>query len=83
MPAIFVFATALLHLTVGVQTAVIVALALLLLRVGIVGERSRKERDRARGECNEVKEQLATLRRMSEIRLEVVTRLRGFNQEPW
>ena len=81
MVASFTSATVLLHLTIGIQTAVIVLLVLLLLRVGIVGERSRKQLVQARRERNNAEEQLATLRRMSEIRLDVVARLGGFGRD--
>ena len=82
MPVIFIYAALALHLTIGVETALIILLVLLLLRVVVVGEESRWQYDRARRERDEAKEQLATLRRMSEIRVETVSRLRGFTQEP-
>jgi hypothetical protein len=82
MAAAFVFADVLLHVAVSVQTAVIVLLVLLLLRVGAVGAQSRKQLVQARRERNQAKEQLATLRRMSEIRLDVVARLGGFGRDP-
>jgi MFS superfamily sulfate permease-like transporter len=81
MVVAFTSATVLLHLTIGIQTAVIVLLVLLLLRVGAVGAQSRRQLVQARRERNQAKEQLATLRRMSEIRLDVVARLGGFGRD--
>jgi hypothetical protein len=74
--------TWLLHSTARIQAAVIFVLVLLLWRVAVVGAQSRRQCDRARRERDEAKETLLILRRMSEIRVETVTRLRGFAQEP-
>jgi hypothetical protein len=78
MPAGFVFATLLLHLTVSVETVVIVILFLLVCRLAVVGERRVRQRDQARRERDEARQVLQTLRRMSEIRVETVARIRGF-----
>ncbi|MGC2373117.1 MAG: hypothetical protein WA484_04500 [Solirubrobacteraceae bacterium] len=82
MPSTFIFSALVLHLTVYPETIVIVLLLLLVLRLGIVEMRYLRQRDRARRERDEARETLHTLRRMSEIRVETVTRLRGFIQEP-
>lgn len=79
---IFISATVLLHLTISVETAVIVLLVLLLWRSLVLMAQFRRQCARARRERNEAKEQLATLRRMSEIRVETVTRLGAFGREP-
>jgi hypothetical protein len=67
-----------LHLAVYSEAVVIALLLVLVSRVGSVGADFGWERDRARRERDEAREMLATLRRMSEIRVETVTRLRGF-----
>jgi hypothetical protein len=74
--------TWLLHSTARIEAAVIFVLVLLVLRLGIVEMRYLRQRDRARRERDEAREILAVIRRMSEIRVEVITRLRGFAQQP-
>ena len=81
MPAFLIFAASLLHVAYA-EAVLIVVLLLLILRLGVVGARGIRQRDRARRERDEAKASLATIRRMSEIRVEAVTRLRGFAQEP-
>jgi type II secretory pathway component PulK len=71
----------LLHLAVYTEAAVIVVLLLLMLRLGMVGGLYLRQRNRARRERDEARQVLRTIRRMSEIRVETVTRLRGFTQE--
>ncbi|HEY4810999.1 MAG TPA: hypothetical protein VIH71_08085 [Solirubrobacteraceae bacterium] len=78
MPATVVLGLSLLHLAVYAEAVVIVLMLALLARVGSVGAEFRRERNRARRERDEAREMLATLRRMSEIRVETVTRMRGF-----
>lgn len=67
-----------LHLAIYSEAVVIVLLLGLVWRVDSVGAEFGRERNRARRERDEAREMLATLRRMSEIRVETVTRLRGF-----
>jgi Na+-transporting methylmalonyl-CoA/oxaloacetate decarboxylase gamma subunit len=78
MLATVVLGLSLLHLAVYGEAVVIVLLLVLVLRVGSVGAEFGRERNRARRERDEARETLATLRRMSEIRVETVTRMRGF-----
>lgn len=78
MAASIIFGLDWLHLAVYSEAVVIGLLLVLVLRVGRVGAEFGRERDRARRERDEAREMLATLRRMSEIRVETVTRLRGF-----
>jgi hypothetical protein len=78
----FIFATVLLHLTISVATVVIVVLVLLLWRSLVLTAQFGRQCARAQRERNEARKQLATLRRMSEIRLDVVARLAGFGREP-
>jgi hypothetical protein len=78
MCASVIFGLNWLHLAVYGEAVVIVLLLALVLRVGSVGAEFGRERNRARRERDEAREMLATLRRMSEIRVETVTRLRGF-----
>jgi hypothetical protein len=80
MPGIFVFAISLLHLTVYAETAVIVVLLLALGWVLFQGMLWMKDCQRAEAERDEAQRTLQTLRRMSEIRVETVTRLRGFGR---
>jgi len=79
MAATVGFASSLLTV-IYVEAAVIVALLLLVLRVGVVGMRRMSQRDRARRERDEARRTLHALERMSEIRVETVTRLRGFSK---
>lgn len=81
MSAILILAISLLRLVVYAETILIVVLFLLVLRLGVVGARRIRQRDRARRERDEARQILQTLRRMSEIRVETVTRLRGFAEE--
>jgi uncharacterized membrane protein len=78
MPTNVVVGLSLLHLAIYAEAVVIVLLLVLVIRIGIVGAEFRRERSRARRERDEAREMLATLRRMSEIRVETVTRMRGF-----
>ncbi|HWY18454.1 MAG TPA: hypothetical protein VNY27_07050 [Solirubrobacteraceae bacterium] len=78
MPAFLTFAISLLHLAVYTEALVIVVLMFLVLRLCIGVDWLANQRDRARGERDEARETLAVIRRMSEIRVETVTRLRGF-----
>ena len=78
MPATVVLGLSLLHLAVYAEAVVIVLLVAVVIRVGSVGAEFGRERNRARRERDEAREMLATLRRMSEIRVETVTRMRGF-----
>lgn len=80
MPSVAILSTSVLHLAVYTQAAVIVTLLLLVLRVGVVGMRRMRQRDRARRERDEARRTLHTLERMSEIRVETITRLRGFSK---
>jgi hypothetical protein len=80
MSAFLIFAAPLLHVAVYTEAVVIVLLLLLVLRISVVEMRYLRQRDRARRERDEAKETLHTLQRMSEIRVETVTRLRGFSQ---
>jgi hypothetical protein len=80
MPSTFIFSASVLHLMVYTEAVVIVLLLLLVLRLGVVEMRYLGQRDLARRERDEAKETLHTLQRMSEIRVETVTRLRGFSQ---
>lgn len=80
MSAAFILAASLLHVVVYVQSALIVILVLMVLRVGTVGMRRVRQRDRARRERDKAEEVLDTLRRMSEIRLETVARIQGFTR---
>lgn len=82
MVVAFIIAASLLHVVVYVQSALILILLLMVLRVGFVGMRRVRQRDRARRERDKAEEILATVRRMSEIRLETVAILSGFRQEP-
>jgi hypothetical protein len=67
-----------LHVAVYGEGALVVVL-LLALRVLWVSAADLDERfRRARRERDEAKEGLAVIRRMSEIRVETVTRMRGF-----
>ncbi len=78
MPAIFVFATSLLHLVTYTEAVLIVVL---LLALGVVLIRAvvwMRDCEHAEAERDEARETLHTLRRMSEIRVETVTRMRGF-----
>jgi hypothetical protein len=74
--------TWLLHSTVRIEAAVIFLLLLIVLRIGVVEMRYLRQRDQARWERDEAREILAVIRRMSEIRVEVKTQLRGFTREP-
>jgi hypothetical protein len=78
MPATVALGLSLLHLAIYAEAVVIVLLLALAIRVGSVGAEFGRERNRARRERDEAREMLATLRRMSEIRVETVTRMRGF-----
>jgi uncharacterized membrane protein len=80
MPATLVFGLSLLHLAVYTEAAVIVLLLLFGIRVCEANERIAKDRSRARRERDEAQANLRALRRMSEIRVETVTRLRGFSR---
>lgn len=62
------------------ETIFMVFLLLLLARVFIVALRRTDQRNRARRERDEAKEVVDVLRRMSEIRMETVTRIKGFPQ---
>jgi hypothetical protein len=78
MPALFIFAVSLLHWVAYTEAALIV---LLLLAIGFVlfqGVLWMKDCVRAEAEREEARRTLDTLRRMSEIRVETVARLRGF-----
>jgi hypothetical protein len=82
MPSVTILSTSVLSVAVCAEAAVIFVLVLMLWRVAVVGARYLRQRDRARRERNEARQTLALIRRMSEIRVETVTRLRGFIQEP-
>lgn len=78
MAASIIFGLDWLHLAVYGEMLLIALLIVVVIRVGSVGAELGRERNRARRERDEAREMLATLRRMSEIRVETVTRLRGF-----
>ncbi|HEY7831906.1 MAG TPA: hypothetical protein VIC06_15200 [Solirubrobacteraceae bacterium] len=77
MPAtILILAVSLLQLTICVETVFIGLLLLLVMWLFVLVERRVYQRNQAREERDEAKEILTVLRRMSEIRLETVARLR-------
>lgn len=78
MPVIF--ATSFLHIAVYAEAAVIL---LLLGFIGFVWHEATLlmwDCEQAKAERDEARKTLHTLRRMSEIRVETVTRLRGFGR---
>ncbi|MGH2911018.1 MAG: hypothetical protein ACRDJ3_00935 [Solirubrobacteraceae bacterium] len=80
MVAGFILAALLLHFVVYFESALILILVLLVFRLGTVGMRRVRQRDRARRERDEAKEILAVIRQISKIRCETVARLQGFSQ---
>jgi hypothetical protein len=80
MPAIFVFAISLLHLTVYVESFLIVVLLCFTGWMLVVNMHYVDKCERAKRERDEARQMLQTLRRMSEIRLETVARIKGFPQ---
>jgi hypothetical protein len=81
MPAtILILAVSLLQLTVCVETVFIGLLLLLVMWLFVLVERRVYQRNQARAERDEAKGMLTVLRRMSEIRVETVAKLRGFPQ---
>lgn len=81
MLATFILASSLLLLGALIaETVFMVFLLLLLARVFVVALRRTDQRNRVRRERDEAKEVVDVLRRMSEIRMETVTRIKGFPQ---
>ena len=74
------FALSLLHVAVYAEAAIIVLLLLLLSYVLFRGMLWMCDCERAEAERDEARQTLHTLRRMSEIRIETVARLRGFSR---
>lgn len=80
MPAFAIFGLDWLHLAVYGEAGLII---LLLLFVRALWRECYRLDDRAKAvkrERDEAKDTLALIRRMSEIRVETVTRMRGFSQ---
>jgi hypothetical protein len=75
-----ILAVSLLQLTVCAETVFIGLLLLLVMWLFVLVERRVYQRNHAREERDEAKEMLMVLRRMSEIRVETVARIRGFPQ---
>jgi uncharacterized membrane protein affecting hemolysin expression len=78
MPALFIFAVSLLHWVAYTEAALILLLLLAIVFVLFQGVLWMRNCQRAEAEREEARRTLDTLRRMSEIRVETVTRLRGF-----
>jgi nitrate/nitrite transporter NarK len=78
MPAIV--ALSLLNVAVYVEAAVIVVLLVALVVTFLRAVVWMWDCEQAEAECEEARKTLHTLRRMSEIRVEVVSRLRGFGR---
>jgi Tfp pilus assembly protein PilO len=79
MPAIFVPSASLLYLAVYAEAAVIVLLLIALVWVLFWGLLWMWDCEQAEVERSEAKRTLETLRRMSEIHAQTVTRLRGYS----
>ncbi len=77
---VLILAVSLLQLMVCFETAFIVLVMHLVMWLFVLVERRVYQRNQAREERDEAKETMAVLRRMSEIRMETVARLRGFPQ---
>lgn len=82
MLSVLIPSVSVLNLVVYTEAAIIVVLLLLALWLLAQSVCWMEKYERARRERDEAKANLATIRRMSEIRVETVTRLRGFAQEP-
>lgn len=70
------------NLAACIEAVVIVMLLCFVVYVITVNDSNVRAYERVRDERDETRAILRTIRRMSEIRIEAITRLRGFTQEP-
>jgi hypothetical protein len=80
MSSIAIISASVLHLAVYAETAIIVVLLLALGWVLFQGMLWMRDCEQAEAERNEARRTLHTLRSMSEIHADTVTRLRGFTR---
>jgi hypothetical protein len=78
MSVLAIFGLDWLHIAVYGEAALIVCLLLAVRVLWVALEELDERYQRAKRERDEAKDTLGVIRRMSEIRVETVTRLRGF-----
>ena len=77
-PAFIVFGLDALHIVIYGEAVAIVALLLFIRLLWVAFDRVDRRIERAERERDEARDTLGVLRRMSEIRVETVIRMKGF-----